>query len=147
MILPDINVLIYAYNPAAPEHSLARKWWDACLAGEEPVGLAWVVVLGFIRITTLPKLHANPMSAKQACATVAEWLTLPHYHLVNPTPGHFERLSAQFEKIGVAGNMTTDAHLAALASERGYILHTTDADFSRFPGLKWINPLTLPTSS
>ncbi len=141
MILPDINLLIYAYNLSAPQHAPAKKWWDGCLSGNEPVGLAWVVILGFIRINTLARLHANPMTARQACMIVAEWLELPHYHLVDAAPGHFTRLSAHFDILGVAGNLTTDVHLATLAAERGYILHTTDSDFTRFPSLKWINPL------
>jgi len=141
MILPDVNLLIYAYNTSAPHHAAARRWWDERLSGDEPVGLAWVVILGFIRINAHAKIHANPMSLQQSTAIVAEWLTLPHFHLVDPAPGHFERLTHNLIHLGTAGNLTTDAHLATLAAERGYVLHTTDADFNRFPVLKWVNPL------
>ena len=141
MILPDLNLLIYAYNSGAPHHVRARKWWDACLAGPAPIGLPWVVVLGFIRICTLSKLHARPMTLAQAVKIVTEWLALSHVHLLDPAPGHFERLGEMLRHLGTAGNLTTDAHLATLATERGYILHTTDADFTRFPALHWVNPL------
>jgi toxin-antitoxin system PIN domain toxin len=141
MILPDINLLLFAYHSEAPQHKRAIIWWDRCLEGPEPVGLAWVVLLGFIRITTNSRLHQRPLTVSEACLRIEEWLNLPHIHLVDPAPGHFGRFSANLHQLGSAGNLTTDAHLATLASERGYILHSTDADFSRFPNLKWTNPL------
>lgn len=141
MILPDINLLLYAHDSRGTNFPIASVWWQGCLNGPEPVGLAWVVILGFIRISTNPRLYAAPQTPADACATVSEWLTLPHFHFLDPAPGHFQRLRANLEQLGVAGNLTTDAHLATLASERGYILHTTDSDFSRFPSLKWVNPL------
>jgi len=141
VILPDINLLLYAHDSRGANFPVASAWWQRCLDGPEPVGLAWVVILGFIRISTNPRVYAEPQTPAAACATIAEWLTLPHYHLVDPAPGHFARLSSNLERLGVAGNLTTDAHLSTLASESGYILHTTDADFSRFPTLKFLNPL------
>jgi uncharacterized protein len=141
MILPDINLLLYAHDSRGANYPAASAWWQRCLDGPEPVGLAWVVILGFIRISTNPRVYAEPQSPAAACSTIAEWLTLPHYHLVDPAQGHFTRLHQNLKHLGVAGNLTTDAHLATLASESGYILHTTDADFSRFPRLKFINPL------
>ena len=141
MILPDINILLYAHDSRRSNFPAASAWWKRCLIGPEPVGLAWVVILGFIRISTNPRVYAQPQTPDAACATIAEWLTLPHYHLVSPAPGHFARLCANLEHLGVAGNLTTDAHLATLASESGFILHTTDAAFARFPTLKFLNPL------
>lgn len=141
MILPDINLLLYAHDAQGAQFPRASGWWQQCLDGPEPVGLAWAVVLGFIRLSTNPRVYAKPQGLAEACDRVEEWLSLPHFHLVDPAPGHFARFRASLEGTGVAGNLTTDAHLAALASERGYILHTTDADFSRFAGLQWINPL------
>ena len=141
MILPDINLLLYAHDSRGSNFPAASAWWQRCLNGPEPVGLAWVVILGFIRISTNPRVYAQPQTPDAACATIAEWLTLPHYHLVSPVPGHYARLCANLEHLGVAGNLTTDAHLATLASESGFILHTTDAAFARFPTLKFLNPL------
>jgi toxin-antitoxin system PIN domain toxin len=141
MILPDINVLIHAHNRDSVCHDAALRWWDSTLAGTEGVGLAWVTILGFVRISTHRGILSHPMTPAEACGRVDEWLTLPHVHIPVPAAGHFSRLRAQLERLGVAGNLTTDAHLATLAIERGYVLCTTDADFSRFPGLKWRNPL------
>lgn len=141
MILPDINLLIYAHNCHAPHHAKALRWWNQCLEGHEGVALAWVVVLGFVRITTHPKVFARPMMVEDALDRVEEWLELSHVHLVHPPPTHFKTWSSLLKRLGTAGDLTTDAHLAALAIERGLILQTTDADFTRFPGLKWNNPL------
>ncbi len=141
MILPDINVLVYAHNTDSPLHARARAWWDARLAGPEGVGLAWATMLGFLRITTNPRIIERPLHVKDVLDRLRTWLGLPHFHVPQPSGRHFERLAAYLTDLGVAGNLTTDAHLATLAVERGYILATTDADFARFPGLKWVNPL------
>jgi toxin-antitoxin system PIN domain toxin len=141
MILPDVNLLLHAHNPKAAEHQKALNWWNQCLQGHEGVALAWVVILGFVRIATQPRIFENPMTVEEAVGRVEEWLALPHIHLVHPAAAHFENWSALLKQIGTAGNLTTDAHLAAVAIERGLILQTTDADFTRFPGLKWKNPL------
>ncbi|MEI6076701.1 MAG: type II toxin-antitoxin system VapC family toxin [Verrucomicrobiota bacterium] len=141
MILPDINLLLYAHNLRAANHKKARYWWNQCLQGHEGVALAWVVILGFVRITTHPAVFERPMTVEAAVGRVEQWLSLPHIHLVHPPQSHFQTLSTLLKKIGTAGNLTIDAHLAALAIERGLILQTTDADFARFPRLKWHNPL------
>ena len=141
MILPDINLLIYAHNLRAPQHQKALHWWNRCLQGHAGVALPWVVILGFVRIATHPKVFDRPMSVADAVGRVEEWLSLPHVHLVHPAQTHFQTWSVLLQHAGTAGNLTTDAHLAALAIERGLILQTTDADFARFPGLKWHNPV------
>jgi uncharacterized protein len=141
MILPDINLLIYAHNSRAIHHARALCWWNECLQGHDGVDLAWVVILGFVRIATHPKVFANPMPVQDALGRVEEWLSLPHVRLVYPPDRHFQTWSNLLNRIGTAGNLTTDAHLAALAMDRGLVLYTTDADFARFPGLKWCNPL------
>lgn len=141
MILPDINVLIHAHNTGSPRHEQARIWWDSALGGTEGIGLAWITILGFIRITTHRGILGNPMTPADACARIDEWLGLPHVHIPSPAEGHFPRLAANLERLGTAGNLTTDAHLATIAIERGYTLCSTDTDFARFPGLKWRNPI------
>ena len=83
---------------------------------------------------------AEPLPVRDVMARIESWLDLPHVHLAHPSDTHFTRLRAELERLGTAGNLTTDAHLAALAMERGYILYTTDTDFARFPGLRWVNP-------
>ena len=141
MILPDLNLLVYAHNPRAVQHPEALRWWSECLASNEGIALAWIVISGFVRITTHPKLFERPMSVEDAVGRVEEWLSLPHVHLVHPSQSHFTTWSSLLKQIGTAGNLTTDAHLAALAMERNLILQTNDADFARFSGLKWNNPL------
>ena len=141
MILPDINLLIHAHNAGSPHHDQARDWWDRVLAGSEGVGLAWVAILGFIRISTHRGILENPMMPDEATSRIEEWLSLPHIHIPVPAEGHFRRLRETLGQLGTAGNLTTDAHLATLAMERGYTLYSTDSDFMRFPGLKWVNPL------
>lgn len=143
MILPDVNLLIYAHNPRSPQHRKAEWWWQACLSGNEGIALAWVVIQGFVRISTHPRIFENPMPVPEALDRVEEWLTLPHVQIVHPPAGHFASWSRLLRHLGIAGNLTTDSHLAALAIDRGLILHTTDADFARFPGLKWVNPITV----
>lgn len=140
MILPDVNVLVHAHNADSAVHTRARQWWDTCLAGSEGVGLAWAAVLGFIRLTTNRKIVARPLSVADVTARIASWLDLPHIHVAQPSDGHFARLRIELERLGTGGNLTTDTHLAVLAMERGYVLYTTDTDFARFPGLRWVNP-------
>ncbi len=102
--------------------------------------MAWVTLLGFIRLTTNRKIVARPLPVKDVLARIDSWLQLPHVHIPQPSDGHFAKLRENLERLGTAGNLTTDAHLATLAVERGYVLHTTETDFARFPGLRWIDP-------
>jgi toxin-antitoxin system PIN domain toxin len=140
MILPDVNVLVHAHNTDSPVHQPARVWWDRCLAGTEGIGLAWVTLLGFVRISTHRKILLRPLPVDGVMARIESWLELPHVHIPHPSNRHFAGLREALERLGSAGNLTTDAHLATLAMQRGYVLFTTDADFARFPGLRWVNP-------
>jgi len=140
MILPDVNVLVHAHNADSAVHAQARRWWDSCLAGAEGIGLAWATMLGFVRITTNRRVVARPLPVRDVMQRLHDWLALPHVHVAQPSANHFARLRAELERLGTAGNLTTDAHLAVLAMERGYALYSTDADFARFAGLRWVNP-------
>ena len=140
MILPDVNVLVHAHNPQSAVHESARLWWDACLVGTEGIGLAWVTMLGFVRVTTNRRAVAHPLPVPEVMSRLHSWLALPHVHIAQPSATHFDRLRAELERLGTAGNLTTDAHLAILAMERGYVLYSTDTDFARFRGLRWVNP-------
>ncbi|MBI4263730.1 MAG: type II toxin-antitoxin system VapC family toxin [Acidobacteria bacterium] len=141
MTLPDINLLLHAYNSASPVHAAARAWWEGVLNSTRPVGLSWVGILGFIRIATHRQILANPLPVGTACGHVRAWLAQPYVTILDPGARHGEILFGLLETLGTAGNLTTDAHLAALAIEHQAELHSTDADFSRFPGLRWVNPL------
>jgi toxin-antitoxin system PIN domain toxin len=141
MILPDINLLVYAYNRDAPEHAGARAWWEDLLVSEEPVGIPWAVSCGFIRLMTHPAVLMTPLDPKRAVAHVESWLERPSVEVLDPGPRHLELLGRLLGSLGVAGNLTTDAHLAALAIEHQCELHSNDGDFARFSGLRWRNPL------
>lgn len=141
MIIPDVNLLIHAYNSDSPRHDRARAWWESALNGAAPVGLPWASMLGFIRITTHRQVLTRPLPVSAACGYVRAWLAQPGVTVVDPGHRHAEILFRLFEAIGTAGNLTTDAHLAALAIEHDAELHSSDADFVRFPGLRWTDPL------
>jgi hypothetical protein len=141
MIVPDINVLIHAYNSDSPRHRAARKWWETTVAGPRPVGLAWAAMLGFIRIMTHRAILDNPMKATDAIRRVQSWLDCSCVEVLIPGERHAEILFKLLEDLGTAGNLTTDAHLAALAVEYQAELASTDPDFARFRGLRWFNPL------
>ncbi len=141
MIVPDINLLVHAYNSESRVHAAARAWWEDLLNGTRPVGLSWVAMLGFIRVTTHRRILARPLSPDAACARVRAWLARPYVAILHPGERHAEILFGLLERLGTAGNLTTDAHLAVLCIEHQAELHSTDADFSRFPGLRWKNPL------
>jgi uncharacterized protein len=141
MIVPDINLLVHAYNSESRVHAAARRWWEQLLNGTRPVGLAWVTALGFVRLTTHRQVLANPLSAAAACAHVRSWLAQPSVTILHPGTRHPDVLFGLLETLGTAGNLTTDAHLAALCIEHQAELHSTDADFARFQGLRWVNPV------
>lgn len=142
MILVDANLLLYAVNSAAPHHASARQWLDESLSSVEPVGFAWPVILAFLRIATHPSLFPRPLSPDGAVAKMNAWLAQPTAHIIDAGDQHWERLAESVRLTQSRGNLIQDAHLAALAAEQGATLYSTDADFSRFPGLKWKNPLS-----
>lgn len=141
MVIVDINLLLYAINRDAPDHVRARAWWESVLNGDEPVGLAWLVVLGFVRISTHPRILPAPLSFQQAVRLVDEWLEQAPVRLVHPSERHWGIFTRLLEPLGTAANLTSDAHLAALAIEHGARLCSSDHDFGRFPHLQWENPL------
>ena len=141
MVLPDINLLVYAYNDLAPFHSSAKAWWEDLLSTEQSVGIPCAVALGFVRLVTHPAVFATPLEPTAAVARVHAWFDRPHVEPLDPGPRHLEILTTLFRATHVAGTLTTDAHLAALAIEHQCELHSNDADFARFPGLRWRNPL------
>lgn len=141
MILPDVSLLIHAHHSRSPHHERARQWWATALAGDELIALPWVTLLGFIRITTNRVILNSPLTVEDAVSRVEEWLELPHVRVLHPTGAHNALLFRLLRHPGTAGNLTTDAQLAALAIEHGCTLYSPDADFSRFPGLTWRNPL------
>lgn len=141
MIVPDVNLLIYAHDSTAPAHRKARAWWESVLSGNEPVGIPWIVVLAFVRLMTHPTLSENPMTPGEARERVEEWLACGHVRLLSPEATTFNRFFDLITAVGTAGNLCTDALIAALAEEHGGKVYSNDADFDRFPGIAWENPL------
>ena len=141
MILVDANILLYAEDALNLQHDKAREWWDATLSGAAPVCLCWPVVSAFIRIGTNQRVFKNPLSLKQASARVDSWFKQPCVRMVEPTDRHWPIFKKLLLDGQATGNLVTDAHLAALAMEYGCQMVSADADFSRFPKLKWYNPL------
>jgi toxin-antitoxin system PIN domain toxin len=142
MILPDVNLLIYAIDEASPFHQQANAWWNDSLSSSTPVGLCYPSVLGFIRLVTSRRVFSNPLPLGDAVAILEEWIDQPNVTFVLPTARHWPILRTLLTASGTAGNLTTDAHIAALAIEHGYTVHSNDADFGRFQNLSWVNPLT-----
>lgn len=141
MILPDINLLVFALDRHSPHHLPAREWWNACLAGTAQVGIPWLVILGVARILGNPRIYPKPTPPEEVLDQIGNWLSLPHVHLIEPPATHLPLLRKLLKATGASGNLTSDAHLAAIAIERGFTVHSNDNDFARFPGLSWINPL------
>lgn len=141
MIVVDVNLLIYAVNEDAPFHKRAKSWLEGAVSGKETVGLPWAVLLAFLRLTTRAGLFQHPLEAEDAFDLVDEWLQQPAVTVVEPTARHWRTLRDLVLSLGTGGNLTSDAHLAALAIEHGADLYSTDNDFARFAGLQWRNPL------
>lgn len=141
MILVDANILLYAEDQLSPCHKAACEWWDAQLSGALPVCLCWTVLGAFIRISTNPRVFENPLSLDQALSRVQSWLDQPCTRIIHPSNRHWTVFQKMLIKGQAVANLVTDAHLAALAMEHGCELISTDTDFSRFPGIKWTNPL------
>lgn len=135
MKLPDVNVLVHAGNPQAAQHRRARAWLVEAGNGREALALPWIVLLGFIRLSTRAGIYARPLPVAQAMSSVRHWLAAPAAMVVQPGPQHLDILTALLTRIGTAGNLTTDAHIAAVAVEHGATVVSFDRDFARFDGV------------
>ena len=139
-MIPDANVLLYATNRGSAPHDESRRWLEQSLGGREPVGFAWSVLLAFLRIATKAQIFERPLNPQEAFDVVDFWLEQPAALVIAPTERHAATLRSLLLPLGAAGNLTSDAHLAALAIEHGAALVSYDADFGRFPGLAWRRP-------
>ncbi len=141
MIVPDVNLLLYAYDADSPHHRAAAAWWERCLNGTEPVGLPQVVLFGFLRLATSPRVYVAPMTVEQAADCVEEWTSRPHVVEADGGPDLVRNAITLLRQARTAGNLVTDAQIAAITIEHQATLFTNDSDFSRFRGLKTVNPL------
>jgi toxin-antitoxin system PIN domain toxin len=139
--LPDVNLLLYAYDSTSAHHRRARAWFEEALSGTETFAFAWVVLVAFLRLVTNPRVFEEPLPVESAFALVESWLEQPFTTVVHPGERHAALLRDLLRPLGTAGNLTIDAHLAALAIEHGAELCSADADFARFPRLRLVNPL------
>ena len=141
MIFVDANLLLYAYNASSDEHEPAKAWLEDVLSGSEPVALCWPVLLAFIRISTNARAFPHPLSRTEATLAVSAWLERPQTVVVSAEQNHWELLQKLLSEGKISGPLVSDAHLAAMTIEHGGVLFTTDRDFSRFPNLRFINPI------
>ncbi|HLX30935.1 MAG TPA: type II toxin-antitoxin system VapC family toxin [Casimicrobiaceae bacterium] len=141
MKIVDLNMLLYAVNSDAKQHQRARAWWEAAVVDEERVGLPWVVLLGFLRLATNARVFPKPLSPDSAISKVEAWLGQENIQVVRERDDHWECLRELLRETGVAGNLTSDAHLAALALCHDAVLVSSDRDFARFKGLRVENPI------
>ncbi len=141
MILPDINLLVFALDRQSPHHAPSAAWWNTCLAASTPVCIPWLVILGVVRILGNSRIYQRPTPPDVLLGQIEKWLALPHIHSVDPATSHLNTLRRLLKVTGVAGSLSSDAHLAAIAIDRNITLYSNDSDFGRFPGLSWINPL------
>jgi toxin-antitoxin system PIN domain toxin len=141
MILVDTNLLVYTVNRDAAQYQRAKTWFDGTLSGTTPVGLPWIAIIGFLRITTNHRILPTPLHTEQALSCVDAWLQQPFVSILNPGERHWLILNKLLHDNGAAGNLTNDAHIAAIAIEHGYTVYSADNDFKRFTGLQHINPL------
>lgn len=144
MIIVDTNLLIYAYNSDAPAHDRAAAWLVSLFNGDDELGFAEVVLIGFIRIVTQARIMPRALAPAQAIAIVRTWLALSNARLLLTTPESFALSLRAIDQIGVAGNLCTDAQIAALALTYKATVATVDSDFQRFAGIKLFNPLRDP---
>lgn len=141
MILVDANLLIYAQVSTFQQHEASRHWLDEQLSGAMPVGIPWASVLAFLRLTTNPRMFARPATMAESWQRVEAWLACEQVWIPSPGERHAALLGGCLRAPGMRPNLVPDAHLAALAMEHGLTLCSADADFARFPGLRWLNPL------
>lgn len=141
MIIPDTNLLLYAVIDAFPQHEKARQWWEDTVNSDELIGLADPAIFGFLRISTNPRLIKPPLSADDAARHIETWLDLPNVRWVQPGTDHHARTLGYLRSAGTAGNLTTDAQLAAIAADNNATMCSNDTDFARFGDIRWHNPL------
>jgi toxin-antitoxin system PIN domain toxin len=141
VIIPDVNLLLYAEISAFAHHKAARAWWEDALNGERTIGLAPVVVFGFLRLCTNRRVFADPLPIANAIERVESWQQQPCVTCLVPGSRHFDIAFRLLTNLGTGGNLTTDVQIAAHAIEQQGEVHSNDRDFGRFEGLRWVNPL------
>lgn len=140
-MIVDANILIYAVDETSNHHAVAKQWLTNALNGSTRVGIPWVSLIAFQRITTHQRIYSHPLSPTTASDIMEAWISHPNVWIPEPGKHHAQLLRMLTNESDARGNLVTDAHLAALALEHGTSIVSFDADFSRFPDLHWENPL------
>jgi toxin-antitoxin system PIN domain toxin len=141
VIVVDANLLLYSYDIASPHHKKSRAWVEKIFSDAEPVGLPWQTVSAFLRVVTNRRLPGSRLNVEQAVQIVEEWLEQPNVRILVAGDEHWSVLKRMMVEGRASGPLVSDAELVALTMEYGGVLHTTDRDFARFPGLRWTNPI------
>lgn len=141
MIVPDVNLLLYAHITAFPQHAAARAWWEGLLDGDAEVAVMAPALFGFVRVATNPRVFQPPMSVDEAVSHGRAWLECPHVTYPIPGPRHLDIAFRLLAELGTGANLTTDVQLAAYAIEHQGEVHSSDSDFGKIPGVRWVNPL------
>lgn len=141
MIVPDVNLLVNAMNRHSVVHHEAKVWWESALAGTEHIGLPWLVITGYLRVSTNARIFPEPYTVAEAVAHVRTWLAFPRTRLLTPREEHLHIFERLLEPLGRGGKLVPDAHIAALAIEHGGTVYSADNDFGRFARVQWVNPL------
>jgi toxin-antitoxin system PIN domain toxin len=141
VIVVDVNLLLYAVFTSFPLHEQAHAWWEDTVNGTGRVGLPAPAVFGFLRLATNQRVFVSPLPVERAIGYVGDWLDQPNVEFLVPGPHHLDIAFELLDRVGTAGNLTTDVQLAAHAMEHDAQLCSNDTDFGRFSGLRWVNPL------
>lgn len=141
MIIPDTNLLIYAYDSSSPCHTPAKQWWEQVLSRYEPIGIPWIVILAYTRLVTHPTICHNPLDTEEVRQQTRFWLSFPHVRMLTTSEETLNLYFSLLQQIEMGGNLTTDALIAAHAIEHAAVVYSNDRDFERFSGLRWKNPL------
>lgn len=142
MKVVDLNVLIYATDSTSANHAVARTWLDHAMSSTETIGIPTQVAVGFVRLTTSARVMTDPLDVTTSVSILNGWLRRPNVTTPAPTARHYDLIGDLLEPLGTAGNLVTDAHLAALSIEHGAELCSFDHDFGRFSGVLWEKPGT-----
>lgn len=141
MIVPDVNLLLYAEIDGFRQHQAARRWWEETMNGERQVGIAPVCLFGFVRLATNRRVFGHPLPIEDAITRAERWLERPHVVFLVPGTRHLETAFRLLKSLGTGGNLTTDVQIAAHAVEYNGEVYSNDEGFGRFEGVPWVNPL------
>jgi toxin-antitoxin system PIN domain toxin len=141
LIIPDVNLLLYAYDSESEFHEGAKRWLEDLLENEPVVGFPLCVIFSFIRMITQPRIFRNPLTVEESAAEVRDWLDRTNANILFESQEHLSEVLGLLKDVGTAGNRVSDAQVAAFAKRNGATVHTTDNNFLRFESVACLNPI------